>query len=217
MSNDVTRAALAYDPSPQPAGGSELRTQLSADGREITALARLAVETYVCRRHVLCKDFAPAPLLLQRSACFVSIKTSDGNLRGCIGTVEPARPTLAEEVIRNAIHAATEDPRFSPVVERELPRLRFSVDLLSEPEPTRFDCLDPSAYGVIVEDEGGARRGLLLPDIEGVETAAQQVQIAARKAGIAPDAPLRLYRFRVTRFRESENKSLQTKEHKDGR
>jgi AMMECR1 domain-containing protein len=76
------------------------------------------------------------------------------------------------------------------------------VDILEEPEPARFEDLDPSAFGVIVEDETGSRRGLLLPDISGVETAGQQVQIAARKAGIAPHQPHRLYRFRVRRFAE---------------
>ncbi|HEX9917857.1 MAG TPA: AMMECR1 domain-containing protein, partial [Pyrinomonadaceae bacterium] len=77
-----------------------------------------------------------------------------------------------------------------------------SVDILSAPEPAQFDDLDPKVFGVIVEDEGGRRRGLLLPDIGGVETASQQVRIATRKAGIAPHEPVRLYRFRVTRFRE---------------
>jgi AmmeMemoRadiSam system protein A len=169
----------------------------------VPALARRAVETFVRDRHILDDgEVANLPILRQRAACFVSIKTDGGDLRGCIGTIEPARPTLAREIIINAVHAATQDPRFNPVEERELGFLRYSVDVLSEAEPTQFKNLDPSLYGVIVQDQVGKRRGLLLPAIEGVETAAQQVQIAARKAGIAPDEPLRLFRFKVVRFRE---------------
>ena len=126
----------------------------------------------------------------------------DGELRGCIGTVEPEHDTLASEIISNAIKSATRDPRFFPVSEAELSSLRYSVDVLEPPEPARFEDLDPSTYGVVVEDERGRRRGLLLPAIEGVETARQQVQIAARKAGIAAGEPLTLYRFRTRRFRE---------------
>lgn len=201
MHRNRLRARTACDSSPPTAEAEGLFCQ---EASEIPALARNAVETFVRDSRTLPVDDAPDFLLQQRAACFVSIKTTDGDLRGCVGTVEPTRPTLAEEIVYNAIHAATQDPRFYPVEAEELPGLRFSVDLLAEPEATRFEDLNPSIYGVIVEDARGARRGLLLPDIEGVETAAQQVQIASRKAGITPDAPLRLYRFRVTRFRETE-------------
>jgi AmmeMemoRadiSam system protein A len=166
---------------------------------EITALARRAVEAFVSAGEIL---KAPADLLTERAACFVSIKTDEGDLRGCIGTIEPTQASLAEEIIANAISAATRDPRFPPVNESELSHLRYSVDVLYEPEPTTFDELDPKTYGVIVEDIRGTRRGLLLPDIEGVETARQQVEIAARKAGIPQGAPIKLLRFRVERFRE---------------
>ena len=125
-------------------------------------------------------------------------------MRGCIGTIEAVKESLAEEIISNAISAATRDPRFPPVAPDELSHLRYSVDVLSKPEPTTFEGLDPKIYGVIVEDLQGTRRGLLLPDIEGVETATQQVEIAARKAGIAPGTLLRLSRFRVERFPETE-------------
>jgi AmmeMemoRadiSam system protein A/AmmeMemoRadiSam system protein B len=172
----------------------------------LPALARRAVENYVRGGRVLNAADAPeSPVLSQPAACFVSIKTDDGELRGCIGTIEPTRASLAEELIANAVSAATRDPRFPPVAARELEHLRYSVDILSQPEAAQFEDLDPKDYGVIVEDESGVRRGLLLPDIEGVEDAAQQVQIAARKAGIAPDEPVRLYRFRVERFREPSN------------
>ncbi len=169
----------------------------------LPALARHAVETYVLERRFYEPDPESLSLLLrQPSACFVCLKTFDRELRGCIGTINPARNTLAEEIVVNAVSAATRDPRFLPVSAEELLCLRYSVDVLGEPEPARLEDLDPSAFGVIVEDETGARRGLLLPDIKGVETAGQQVQIAARKAGIAPHQPHRLYRFRVRRFAE---------------
>lgn len=202
MSGDAKRADETY--VPPPSGGASLTPTEPSDGTLIPALARRAVETFIRGRRLLDSDLAPdLPVLRQPAACFVSIKTAGGDLRGCIGTIEPSRPTLAEEIIVNAVHAATRDPRFIPVEEHELPFLRYSVDVLSEPEPTQFESLNPSLYGVIVEDQSGARRGLLLPDIEGVETSTQQVQIAARKAGIGPDEPLRLFRFQVNRFRES--------------
>jgi AmmeMemoRadiSam system protein A len=184
----------------------EIPTCDSPEALEIPALARRSVEIFVGERRVCKVEEAYAiPFLQQPAACFVSIKTADRDLRGCIGTIEPSYPTLAEEIISNAIQAATRDPRFPPVTESELPSLRYSVDVLAKPEETQCELLDPSVFGVIVEDETRTRRGLLLPDIEGVESSEQQVQIAARKAGIAPDAPLRLYRFRVVRFRETEN------------
>src|SRR6185503_17878931 len=119
-----------------------------------------------------------------------------------VGTIEPVKDNLAEELIANAINAATRDPRFDPVSAEELGKLRYSVDVLGATEPADFADLDPKTYGVIVEDESGKLRGLLLPDIPGVETAAQQVEIAARKAGIAAGAPVKLSRFRVDRYRE---------------
>jgi AmmeMemoRadiSam system protein A/AmmeMemoRadiSam system protein B len=191
----------------------ESDSETSADdaGDSLPALARRAVESYVRGGLLLHAADAPdAPLLNQHAACFVSIKTDGGELRGCIGTIEPQRDTLAEELIANAVSAATRDPRFPPVSVDELSRLRYSVDILSEPEPASFEDLDPNRYGVIVEDEAGVRRGLLLPDIEGVETAAQQVQIASRKAGIAADEHIKLYRFRVDRFPESSSSQERT-------
>src|SRR5262249_7478433 len=140
-------------------------------------------------------------LLATRAACFVSLKTLAGELRGCIGTIEPTEDTLAEELIVNAINACTRDPRFPPVSPSELAGLVYSVDVLSPPEPALFEELDPLVYGVIVEDSQGIRRGLLLPDIEGVKTAQHQVEIATRKAGIPIHETTRLFRFCVQRFR----------------
>jgi AmmeMemoRadiSam system protein A/AmmeMemoRadiSam system protein B len=169
---------------------------------DLPALARKAVETFVLTGKQITAPAKGSALLSERVSCFVSIKTHAGDLRGCIGTIEPAKPNLAEELVANAINAATRDPRFDPVSASELGGLRYSVDILGAPEPTTFEDLDPKTYGVIVEDELGKLRGLLLPDIRGVETAKQQVDIAARKAGIAPDKPIRLSRFRVERYRE---------------
>ena len=172
-------------------------------GASLPALARRAVETLALTGEQLSAPANVSGILAERAACFVSIKTLPGILRGCIGTIEPAMPSLAEEIIMNAVNAATRDPRFPPVAAGELADLVYSVDILSVPEPAQFEDLDPSIYGVIVEDERGFARGLLLPAIEGVDTAAKQVDIAARKAGIAPGTPLKLMRFRVDRFKES--------------
>jgi AmmeMemoRadiSam system protein A/AmmeMemoRadiSam system protein B len=180
----------------------ELRVS-EASGTELPALARRAVETFVGAGKVLERPPALVGMLGRRAACFVSLKTRAGELRGCIGTIQPLKATLVEELIANAVSAATHDPRFAPVEAAELPDLVYSVDVLHEPEEAEFDQLDPKDYGVIVEDEAGAYRGLLLPDLKGVETARQQVEIAARKAGIPQGTPLRLWRFRVERFREA--------------
>jgi AmmeMemoRadiSam system protein A/AmmeMemoRadiSam system protein B len=173
--------------------------QSSSTACDLPALARRTVETFVREGRVI---DAPSEIYDQPAACFVSIKTFEGDLRGCIGTIEPIKQTLAQELIANAINAATRDPRFPPVKTDELSRLRYSVDVLSAPEPATFEQLDPAKYGVIVEDEAGLRRGLLLPDLKGIETVTQQVDIAARKAGIAPGTPLKFSRFLVERFRE---------------
>ena len=121
-----------------------------------------------------------------------------GDLRGCIGTIEPTRATLADEIVHNAVQAATADPRFPSVVPDELDGLEISVDVLYPAEAATFEDLDPRTYGVIVSADW--RRGLLLPDLDGVDTPAEQVAIALRKAGIAPDEQYRLERFRVDRY-----------------
>ena len=169
-------------------------------GSSLLDLARSAVETYVLGGTQIDYFEGGTGVLGARAACFVSLKTHDGQLRGCIGTIEPAKDTLAEEIIANAINAATRDPRFSPVLAEELSQLCYSVDVLSAPEPATIEDLDPAVYGVIVEDESGSHRGLLLPDLEGVDSVAKQVEIAARKAGIPPQTPVKLARFRVSRF-----------------
>jgi AmmeMemoRadiSam system protein A/AmmeMemoRadiSam system protein B len=168
----------------------------------IPVLARSAVETYVRSGDVFAPSKSIAGFLASPAPCFVCLKTLDGELRGCIGTIEPARETLAEEVVANAISAAMNDPRFDPVKAEELSNLRYSVDVLFPAEPAAMKDLDPAIFGVIVEDQSGTRRGLLLPDIPGIDNAEQQVEIATRKAGIGRDEPVQLSRFKVERFGE---------------
>jgi len=135
-------------------------------------------------------------------ACFVSIKTKGGDLRGCIGTLTPCESCLGDEIARNAYAAAFSDPRFYPVRPAELAGLIYSVDVLSDSEPTTLDELDPARFGVIVSR--GHRRGVLLPDLPTVTTAGQQVAIALQKAGISTSEDYELERFTVRRFRETE-------------
>jgi AmmeMemoRadiSam system protein A/AmmeMemoRadiSam system protein B len=169
---------------------------------DIPALARRAVEAFATIGKTIDTPTDVSDLLSARAGCFVSIKTRDGELRGCIGTIDPVKDTLAEEIILNAIGSANSDPRFSPVRAEELPALKYSVDVLSPPEACTADDLDPKLFGVIVEDEGGAHRGLLLPNLPSIDTASEQIEMASRKAGIPPHARLRLFRFRADRYSE---------------
>ena len=169
---------------------------------DLPALARRAVETFTSTGEIMEPFISQEGLLAARAPCFVCLKKRDGELRGCIGTIEATKDTLAQEIVANAISAATNDPRFKPVRKSELADLTYSVDVLLPSEPTVMEELDPSTYGVIVEDESQALRGLLLPDIPGVETAQQQVEIAKRKAGISDETPVKLSRFKVERYRE---------------
>ena len=161
--------------------------------------ARVCVECLVSGRPV--PDAPDGTLYTRQAACFVSLK-KDGQLRGCIGTLEPAEPHLGAEIARNARSAAFEDPRFARVREDELVALACSVDVLSPSEPCTLDDLDPRVYGVIVAS--GYRRGVLLPDLEGIDTAAQQVGVALQKAGIRPEESFSIRRFTVRRYREGE-------------
>lgn len=195
---------LSYE---APFGVGYLVAQLTnqpddSDYLDPPTLARRAVETFIRSGQILDPVEATRGLLRTPAPCFVSLKTLDGELRGCIGTIEPSRDTLAHEIVANSISAAMNDPRFDPVRVDELSNLRYSVDVLFPPEKAEMSELDPSVFGVIVEDQNGARRGLLLPDIPGITDSAQQVEIAARKAGIAAGEPVSLWRFKVERFRE---------------
>jgi AmmeMemoRadiSam system protein A len=165
----------------------------------LVQLARRTIERYIREGYALQPTECLGDLGQQRAGAFVSLHRN-GELRGCIGTIECTQPDLECEIIHNAINSATRDPRFPPLSPDELDDLDISVDVLGEPERIESpDQLDPRRYGVIVEH--GSRRGLLLPDLEGVDTPDQQVQIALRKAWIDPGQPYRLYRFLVERYR----------------
>ena len=162
-------------------------------------LALFAIEEYILKRRIPpVPEGLPQELIDERAAVFVSLK-KHGHLRGCIGTIEPVRKNLAEEIIYNAISAATADPRFNAVTEEELPQITCSVDVLSPPERIAdVSELDINRYGVIVEK--GGRRGLLLPNIEGIDSIEHQVAIASQKAGIQDLSGINLYRFEVRRY-----------------
>lgn len=165
---------------------------------ELVELAKKTVENYIREGKTTEPPENLTPEMSQRAGAFVCVKVH-GELRGCIGTFEPTMPNVAEEVINSAMNAATSDPRFPPVGVDELDSLSYTVDVLSAPEPiSSLQELDPRTYGVIVAS--GYRRGLLLPDLEGIDTAEEQVDIARRKAGIRLGEPLRLYRFKVDRY-----------------
>lgn len=159
-------------------------------------LATQAIHTYVLTGTTLPVPTPMLPEWTAKAGVFVSIKKL-GQLRGCIGTFSPTQETLAQEIITNAIKAASEDPRFPAISKAELDKLVLSVDVLSEPEACTEDQLDPARFGVIVEN--GWRRGLLLPALEGVESVEEQLAIARRKARIAPDEPAHISRFTVER------------------
>lgn len=138
----------------------------------------------------------------EHKSCFVSIKTKNGELRGCIGTLSPVHESLDREIIANAVSASTRDPRFPPMERSELNDVIFSVDVLSESERIEnITQLNPKIYGVIVSK--GYRRGVLLPDLEGVDSAEEQVRIAAMKAGLRSLDDITLERFTVMRYKES--------------
>ena len=176
---------------------AEERTREDAWAR----LARLSLETCVRTRRTLDKlpEGLPQELTDHTAGAFVSLHV-DGRLRGCIGTIAPTRENVAWEIVQNAVSAGTRDPRFPEVQDQELDDLEYSVDVLGEPEPVDSAAqLDPRQYGVIVSR--GQRRGLLLPDLEGVDTVEQQLDIARHKGGISPQEPYQIQRFRVVRHR----------------
>jgi AmmeMemoRadiSam system protein A len=161
----------------------------------LVKLAKETVELYIREgkiREIGEVDLTPE--LKQRAGLKI-----DGNLRGCIGTFQPAEPTIVHETVRNAISAATCDPRFTCVRADELDFIEYTVDVLTPPEPvTDKSELDPKRYGVIVQ--AGRRRGLLLPDLEGLDSVDLQISIAMQKAGIPPGTPVQLFRFEVKRY-----------------
>ncbi len=164
------------------------------------ALARKSIAHYLQNRKKLTlSDDLPEELIGKQAGVFVSLK-KEGILRGCIGTFLPTKSNIAMEIIENAVSAAVRDPRFSPVTLDEVESLSISVDILSAPERVKdINQLNPKKYGVIVSC--GYKKGLLLPDLEGVDTVEQQVGIARQKAGIYTDEDFKIERFEIKRYR----------------
>lgn len=172
--------------------------KLSSNEDAYVRLARETIEEYVkTGNRISVPEHLPDEMYNGRAGVFVSIK-ENGNLRGCIGTIQATQPSVAEEIVQNAISASTKDPRFLPIEPNELDKLTISVDVLGDAEIIdSADKLDVKRYGVIVTK--GYRRGLLLPNLEGVDTVENQVAIAKSKAGIGEDEEVVLERFEVVR------------------
>ena len=163
----------------------------------VVRLAKETVESYI-REGKTPQPSELTPEMREQGGVFVSLH-KHGQLRGCIGTFEPKEKNVAEEIIANAISSSTGDPRFPPVTVSELDDLEYSVDILTKPEPViDMNQLDHKKYGVIVES--GWKKGLLLPDLEGVDSVEEQIAICRLKAGIQAGEPVKLYRFQVRRF-----------------
>jgi AmmeMemoRadiSam system protein A len=165
-------------------------------------LAKIALETFVSRGVVISPPY-PLPEAFNRKAgCFVTLM-ENGELRGCIGTIEPAYENLAQEIINNAIAAGTEDPRFPPVTVEELPLIDYTVEVLSPLQEVQdVSELDPKVWGLVVQSKlRSYRKGVLLPDLEGVDTVEEQIRICRLKAGLTPNEPVKLYGFRTEKYR----------------
>ena len=169
---------------------------------QLANLAKLAVESYVKERKIIeaPKDF-PKEFFERRAGTFVTIE-KDGELRGCIGTYAPARKNIIKEIIYNAVAASTKDYRFGPIQENELPFLSYTVYVLSGPELVKNpETLDPKKYGVMVKASSGFKCGLLLPNLDGVDTVDQQIAICCQKGGINPkQEKITIYRFTVEKY-----------------
>lgn len=197
-----------YEPKGQDSGRSfkqqfenVLQARLEKQRKDEDAyvsLARRTIEEYVTMGKTPdMPSELPEEMLGKQAGVFVSIK-KDGRLRGCIGTIEATQSSIAKEIVANAVSASTRDPRFSPIKQAELPWLTISVDVLGDTEKiSSTNELDVKRYGVIVTR--GRRRGLLLPNLEGVDTVEEQLAIAKQKAGIAEDEPVEMERFEVVR------------------
>jgi len=164
---------------------------------ELVGFARKCVETFVLTGKELPFPDDLPDLMKNKAAAFVTLK-KDGRLRGCIGTIEPVRENLGREIWHNAVSASSKDPRFSPVQKDELKDIVYSVDVLSAPKKAPdIKLLDPKKDGIIVQN--GMRRGVLLPDLEGIDTVEEQIRIARMKAGIASFEPIEVFYFQVER------------------
>lgn len=175
-------------------------------GPSLPSVARRAIENYLAGEGIApapsgAPDFPNAPV-------FVTLRARDGALRGCVGSLVASHGDVITETARNAVLAATRDPRFRPVSAPELAALVIEVSVLGQEEPVAGPAeLDPSRYGVIVRD-GFGRKGLLLPDIPGIDDARLQIDVARRKAGIDPEATVRLSRFAVRKWDENKGREV---------
>jgi len=161
-------------------------------------MARSAIEAYIKENRTIDIPKDLPPEMKDKAGVFVSLHKK-GQLRGCIGTFLPTTGSVAEEIIANAIASSTKDPRFPPVTKEEVPELEISVDVLTKPVPVKdITELNAKKYGIIVSS--GGRRGLLLPDLEGVDTPQQQIAICRQKAWIEDDVPVAIEKFEVRRF-----------------
>lgn len=174
-----------------------------SENKYITDLARRAVEEYIVSGNEVEIDESELPKILKEEAgVFVTLK-KQGKLRGCMGTFRPVQKNAAYEIISNAMTAAEKDPRFPEVKKEELNEIKISVDILSEPERIRDeDELDPQKYGILVK--GGHQTGLLLPDLDGIDTVEKQLRVAKKKAGLKENSKVEIYRFEVSRYEEGE-------------
>jgi len=169
----------------------------------ITDLARKAVTEYIISgKEAEINEEELPEILKEKAGVFVTLKKNN-KLRGCMGTFRPVQKNAAYEIVNNAMTAAENDPRFPEVNKEEINDIKISVDILSEPELVSDKSeLNPEKYGILVK--GGHQTGLLLPDLEGIETAEKQLNIAKRKAGLKEDAEVEIYRFTVSRFNEND-------------
>ncbi len=178
------------------------------DMNEFIILAKNAIDEYVKNgsKYEINRDL-PAELLTKKAGVFVSIhkktrNNKDGELRGCIGTFEPTKDNIAQEIVDNAISAASRDFRFDPIKKNELENIDISIDVLSRPELVdNIQTLNPKKYGILIKSKDGARSGLLLPDLNGVDTIHDQIAIALNKAQISAHEPINIYKFTVTRYK----------------
>lgn len=164
----------------------------------LVELAYKAIESYLTVQVRISPPRTYYKILESKAACFVSLKKKNGDLRGCIGTVEHKEVTLGWEIISNAISAATRDPRFQAVTLKELPELEITVDVLERLRECSKESLDPNEFGVVIEQSD--KRGVLLPRLPGIDTVEQQISIAASKGGIDLKQDYRIFRFRSERY-----------------
>ena len=183
----------------------------------LVSLAQKAVETFIKEKEIIsAPPNFPKEFLERKSGVFVSIHNKKENcLRGCIGTFLPSQENIATEVIKNAISAATQDSRFLPIKKEELPFLSYTVYILNHPQLIKdLSELNPKKYGIIVKTVTAAtpKTGLLLPDLEGIETVEKQIFIACQKAGIDLEKEkILVYKFSVEKYEENGQKEKKEK------